>query len=300
VHRWRLGTTAAALVLVGGLLAACGKPPGVDGNLVNNWNVMPDAKIPVPAAAACYNVQTDDPSTVTKWPQAVDCTASHTVETAYVGTFTGADAEGASPPSAGSAGRRTAYETCAAEAKTYLGDDWRAGRIDLFVVLPIALHWQGGARYFRCDLVEYKDLNDYEIVARTASMKGGLTGERPVGLGCFTVTVTSDNRVDKMNPVACTSPHTAEFAGVYDLPDGPYPNDAAAAKARLDACGPVVAAYAGVPNDADLTYRIGWIAIRFSQVEWEMGNRGVRCYGNKSSNVTKSIKGVGPGGLPAD
>jgi hypothetical protein len=31
-----------------------------------------------------------------------------------------------------------------------------------------------------------------------------------------------------------------------------------------------------------------------------MGNRGVRCYGNKSSNVTKSIKGVGPGGLPAD
>jgi hypothetical protein len=301
VHRWRLGITAAALVLVGGLLVACGNPPGVDGSLTNNWKVMPDAVIPTPAAAACYDITTDDPSSVTKWPEPVDCTAKHTVETAYVGTFSGADGDASSPPSAGSKGRRTAYEKCAEEAKGYLGDDWRAGRLDLFVVLPIALHWQAGARWYRCDLMEYKDLDDYEVVPRTASLKGGLSGDRPVGLGCFTVTVDSSNRVDRMTPITCDRSHTAEFAGVFDLPDTPYPTDAAAlSKARLDGCGPVVAAYAGVPNDGDLSYRIGWIAIAFSQIEWELGNRGVRCYGNKAKAFTGSIKGVGPAGLPAD
>jgi len=302
VHRWRLGITTSALVLVGGLLAACGNPPGIDGNLTNNWKVMADAAIPTPSAGACYNITTDDPASVTKWPQPVDCTATHTVETAYVGTFSGSDA-GSSPPSAGSAERRTAYEKCATEVKSYLGDDWRGGRLDLFVVLPIALHWQGGARWYRCDLMEYKDLNDYDVTPRTASLKGGLAGDRPVGLKCFTVVVnaTNKNRVDRLDPVTCDRSHTAEYAGTFDLPDTPYPSDAAAlAKARLDGCGPVVAAYAGVPNDADLSFRIGWIAIAFGQTDWELGNRGVRCYGNKDKLFTGSIKGVGPSGLPAD
>jgi Septum formation len=301
VHRWRLGTTAAVVLLVGGLLAACGNPPGTDGNLANNWKVMPDAVIPTPASQVCYDITTEDPATVTKWPTPVDCGAAHTVETAYVGTFTGAEAERSSPPTSGSPGRRAAFEQCAAEAKGFLGDDWRTGRLDLFLVLPIALHWQGGARWFRCDLLEYKDLNDYEVVKRTGSLKGGLSGERAVGLGCFTVVVNSNNQVDQMNAVACSAPHTAEFAGVYDLPDTPYPTDrAAAARARLDGCGPVVAAYAGVPNDSNLTYRIGWIAFGFSEVDWGLGNRGVRCYGNKANNITGSIKGIGPSGLPAD
>jgi hypothetical protein len=303
VHRWRLGTTAAALVLVGGLLAACGNPPGVDGNLTNNWKAMSDAVIPTPSAGACYSITTDDPGSVTKWPQPVDCTASHTVETAYVGTFSGGDAEGSSPPSAGSAGRRTAYEKCATEAKSYLGDDWRAGRLDLFVVLPIALHWQGGARWYRCDLMEYKDLNDYDVVPRTASLKGGLSGDRPVGLKCFTVVVnaTNKNRVDRLDPVTCDRSHTAEYAGTFDLPDTPYPTDATAlAKARLDGCGQVVATYAAVPNDADLSYRIGWYANGFGEYSWNEGNRGVRCYGISSDTLNKSIKGIGPSGLPAD
>jgi hypothetical protein len=279
------------------LLSACGNPAGTDGSLVNNWKAMSDAVIPTPASGACYSIETDDPASVTKWPQPVECTAAHTVETVFVGQFTGEDANQASAPSNGSAGRRKAYEECAAQAKTYLGEDWRTGRLELAVVLPIALHWQGGARWFRCDTMEYKDLNDYQVVQRTASLKGGLTGDRAVGLSCMAVTITSDNKVGDMNPIACTSQHNAEFAGVYDLPDGPYPTDP---KVRLDGCAPVVAAFAGVPNDAELTYRIGWISSPFSEIEWGLGNRGVRCYASSSDPLTKSIKGIGPGGLPAD
>jgi Septum formation len=287
----------AVLGMAALLLSACGNPAGTDGNLTNNWKAMADAVIPTPKAGSCYNVETDDPASVTKWPVPVECTTTHTVETAYVGAFTGDDANQSSAPSNGSAGRRKAYEQCAAEAKTFLGDDWRAGRLELTVVLPIALHWQGGARWFRCDLMEYKDLNNYEVVKRTASLKGGLSGDRPVGLSCMAITITSDNKVGDMNPVACTTAHNGEFAGVYDLPDGPFPTDP---KVRLDGCAPVVAAFANVPNDADLSYRTGWISSPFSEVDWGLGNRGVRCYAHKSTNMTKSIKGVGPAGLPAD
>ena len=301
VRNRRLGMSAVAVLGAATLLlSACGNPSGTDGSLINNWKAMPDAAIPTPVAGACYSVTTDDPASVTKWPAPVECTAAHSVETVFVGRFTGDEANQASAPSSGSAGRRTAYETCATEAKTYLGDDWRNGRLDLSVVLPIALHWQGGARWFRCDVMEYKDLNDYDVVQRTASLKGGLSGERAVGLGCLTVTVTSDNRVDKMIPIACTSAHNGEFAGVYDLPDGPYPSGDAARKARLDGCAPVIAAYAKVPNDSELTFRIGWISSPFSEVEWGLGNHGVRCYAHKATNLTKSIKGVGAAGLPAD
>lgn len=283
------------------LLSACGNPAGTDGNLTNNWKAMPDAVIPTPVAGACYDVTTDNPTTVTKWPAPVECTATHTVETVYVGTFTGAEANESSAPSTGSAGRRSAYETCASEAKSFLGDDWRTGRLELSVVLPIALHWQGGARWFRCDLMEYKDLNDYAVVPRTASLKGGLTGERPVGLSCITVTTTSDNKIDKMTPIACNATHNGEFAGVFDLPDTPYPTDrAAASKARLDGCAPVVAAFANVPNDADLSFRVGWISSPFTEIEWGLGNRGVRCYAHSADPLTKSIKGIGAAGLPAD
>jgi hypothetical protein len=298
-RRVRLGSIAVAGVVTL-LLSACGNPAGTDGDLTNNWKAMPDAVIPTPEAGACYSITTDNPASVTKWPAPVECTAAHTVETVYVGQFTGDEAKESSAPSTGSPGRRRAYEACATEAKTFLGEDWRTGRLELSVVLPIALHWQGGARWFRCDMMEYKDLDDYEVVSRTASLKGGLSGDRPVGLGCIAVT-TTNNRIDKMTPVSCTSPHNGEFAGVYDLPDGPYPTDReAASKARLDGCAPVIAAFAGVPNDADLSFRTGWISSPFTEIEWGLGNRGVRCYAHKSSNLTKSIKGVGPSGLPAD
>ena len=59
------------------------------------------------------------------WPPAVQCTESHNVELIYVGQFTGAAGDATTPPASGSADRKAAYQACADQAKTYLGDDWR-------------------------------------------------------------------------------------------------------------------------------------------------------------------------------
>lgn len=291
----------AVLAVLALSAAACGKPAGVDGNLTNGWAALPEAKLPVPVTGACYNVDTDDPASVTRWPEPVDCTTTHTVETVYVGTFEGADAERGSSPGAGSTGRRTAYEKCTVEARTYLGDDWRTGRLGLSLVLPIAQHWQLGARWFRCTVLEYEDLEDYDVVPRTESLKGALGGESEVALSCMAITTTQDNRVDKILPVRCDSGHNGEFAGIFDLPDGPYPGVSdAARKARLDGCGAVVAKFTAVPNDGELLNRIGWVSSPFGEVDWALGNRGTRCYAYTDAPVTSSLKGAGPSKLPVD
>src|SRR5438105_10362075 len=92
---------AVAMLVIGG----CGSPTGTDGSLINQWQAMPEAKIPVPASGACYSVP-GDPTSLTKWPEPVDCGVSHTVETIYVGTFTGEDFDRTSPPPSGGPGRR--------------------------------------------------------------------------------------------------------------------------------------------------------------------------------------------------
>jgi hypothetical protein len=280
--------------------ASCAKPAGVDGNLTNGWPRMAEAKIEVPAAGACYTAPSGaDPSEVTKWPAAVACDTSHNVETVHVGTFTGADADRSTPPPGGGPGRRKAYEECGEKAKEYLGDDWRLGRLQLFLVTPVALHWEAGARWFRCDLVEYKDLDEYEIVTRTASMKGGLGQGAPLRLGCLTITQSADKRIDKMTPVECTTSHNGEFAGVFNAPDGTYPADQTARETQnLNGCRGIVAAFAGIPDDSNFRYRTGQIASGFTKSDWELGNRGVRCYIWPGKNVTSSLKGVGPNGLP--
>jgi hypothetical protein len=300
VRRKLLGAamlTAAMLVL-----GACGGQAGTDGSLINQWQALPEAKISTPATGACYSVS-GDPASLTKWPEPVNCGASHTVETISVGTFTGEDSDRTSPPPSGGPGRRRAYESCANQAKTYLGDDWRAGRLDLLLSTPISLHWDAGARWFRCDVVEYKDLDSYEIASRTSSVKGALTNDRPVALGCVSVATEgtgTDLVIKTMTPTACTTAHNGEFAGIYEEPDGAWPSDAQSAKnARFDGCRPVVATFAGIPNDADFKSRVGQIVTPFTKADWEMGNRGVRCWIFTSSKTyTNSLKGVGVAGLP--
>jgi hypothetical protein len=287
------------LAIAGVALSACTKPPGVDGNLTNGWPAMPEAKIAVPTAPACYSVTQSDPTEVTKWPAPVECTAAHTVETIYVGQFSGSDGDRTTPPAIGSPARRTAYEQCAGQAKTFLGDDWRTGRMDLFLVTPIALHWEAGARWFRCDVMEYKDLEDYEVVNRTSSMKDALGSTAALRVGCLNITTTAANDIDKMTNADCASAHNGEFAGIWDAPDGTYNPDANARKtANLNGCRGIVAAFAGVPNDANFQYRTGQVATPFSKPSWELGNRGVRCYIWTGKNVNKSLKGAGTAGLP--
>lgn len=289
---------AVVLVAVAFVLSGCGKPSGVDGDLVNGWALPAEPAIPVPSAEVCYNVETDDPTQVSTWPDSVDCTAQHTDETIYVGQFEGSAAERDSPPLAGGEERLAAYSQCSTVAAEYLGGDWRTGRLDLVLVVPIELHWDAGARWYRCDVVEYQDLTDFVIAARTSSVKDGLSTSSGLVLTCASVAATGDT-IDSILPAECSSSHNAEFTGIYDHPEGEYPSDSdVRSEANLAGCRSVIAAYTGIPDDADFQYRVGQVASPFWKASWELGNRGVRCYVWVSENITSSVKGVGTSGLP--
>jgi hypothetical protein len=61
----------------------------------------------------------------------------------------------------------------------------------------------------------------------------------------------------------------------------------------------VIASFAHIPNDDKFRYRVGQVTYGFGKADWDLGNRGVRCYvwmDNKA--FTKSLRGVGTGGLP--
>src|SRR5688500_8093536 len=93
----------AGVVLLGtvALLAGCGAPRGVDGNLTDDWSMLPAVSVVVPTAPACHTVTESDLSTVTRWPPAVSCSTPHNVELFHVGTFAGADADRTTPPANG-------------------------------------------------------------------------------------------------------------------------------------------------------------------------------------------------------
>jgi hypothetical protein len=287
---------AAAALLV---LAGCGgRPSGVDGNLTDNWPAMPQPKLPVPADHACYNFSSASANTA-KLPPPVDCGTEHDVETIHVGMFTGDVAAADAPPPEGGPAQQSAYADCGKAARDFLGDDWRTGRIGLDLVVPTSGQWDAEGRWYRCDLVEFEDLDSYNVAGRVGSLQGTLTGARPVGLGCFKVS-TKGQDVDTMAAVDCATAHNAEFAGIWDAPPGPYPADGAQEeKVQLDGCRGVIASFAHIPNDDKFRYRVGQVTYGFGKADWDLGNRGVRCYvwmDNKT--FTKSLRGVGTGGLP--
>jgi hypothetical protein len=288
-----LGAAAALMI------AGCGgRPPGVDGNLTNNWPAMPEAKLPVPADHACYALSDPAPG-VSKLPPTVDCGTQHNVETIHVGMLTGGDAKADAPPPDGSPVQQHAYTDCSNAAKDFVGDDWRNGRIGLDLVMPTSGQWDAEARWYRCDLVEFKDLDSYDVLNRSASLKGTLTGARPVGLGCFKATTKGED-IDTMAPVDCATGHNTEYAGIWEAPAGAYPADASQReKTQLDGCRGVIATFAGIPNDDKLRYRVGQITYGFGKADWDLGNRGVRCYiWMDTKTLTKSLKGAGVAGLP--
>ena len=285
------------------LLAGCAKrPPGVDGNLTNNWPAMPEAKVPIPADQVCYKLVAPNAIYVSGPEPTVDCTADHNVETVMVGTFTGEDASRDSPPPAGGPGQRRAHEACDKAVRDFLGGDWRGARISLLLTLPRVQSWDGGARWFRCDLVAYQT-SDHEdaVMVRHASLKGELTGARETALGCATIKQKSDGTLDDMTEIACNQSHNAEFAGVWDAPDVPYPSkDDKSWDAKLfNGCYSVIATYAGVPDDSNMEYRSGAYAFGYGKEEWSLGNRGYRCYiWTDTAQVKSSYKGVGTKGFP--
>lgn len=293
-----LAAVAVTVALAAALAGCAGRAPGVDGDLTNNWPPMPVPTLAVPADHACYDLP-GMANLPTKLPLPVSCDDNHNLETVHVGAFTGADTATETPPPDGGPAQQKAYADCTGAARAFLGDDWRTGRVELVMTVPTDVQWGADARWYRCDLVQLGDLETYQIDSRQGSLRGALTGGRPVALTCFSAR-TSGNSVESMVAADCTARHNVEFAGVWTAPPGAYPDsDADRDKADLAGCKAVIATFARVPDDDRLQYRVGQLSDGFGEDEWAVGNRGVRCYiWMDTKPLTHSVRGVGPSGLP--
>ena len=286
-----------AAVALGGMaalvLSGCATPGGVDGNLTDDWAAIGEPVSFTPAVGVCHPRPVDIGYLNSYQP--VDCGQEHDVETVYVGTFSGADAERTDPPPEGSPGARAARAECDRKVNEFVGGDWRGGRLSVGVVPPSSFAWSGGARWFRCDLVEIGGLDNPDVVSRQLSLKGAFT---TLAYGCFTPKLAQDD-IDEMQPVSCTAKHNSEFAGIWTAPDISYEafqkDDARTEKG----CMGVIAAYTKVPNNSDLKYRTGWIFYYPGEADWAAGNRGVQCFlWIDGRDLTRSLKGAGPSALP--
>jgi hypothetical protein len=282
---------------------SCQQPPGTDGSLPDDWAALPAAKVPVPEVGSCYRTSATYAWVLDRYAGSAvpSCDQPHHLETFHVGQFSGADALRPSPPPNGSPEARRAYEACATEAKTFLGDDWRNGRLDIAVLFPNSSQWKGEARYFRCDAMELASPAGL-LQERRGSLRDGLTGERPLALGCAAI-VRNASEIEDLAPTPCTTPHDVEYAGMFVAADVPYPDKADERQKLGNDCQPIFLGYVGVTagqwstSRRDLSY-LSWLAA--GEDGWQMGNRGVRCYVMvlDGTKVKASLKGIGTRPLP--
>lgn len=286
-----LAVLSTAAVLAGTAACAGPKPAGVDGDLIDGWAVPPSPQPFRPAAGMCHETLAETAAMDEHRP--VDCRELHVAETFHVGD--GPDAPVA--PAGGSAEMRTAYGQCSQRAETFLGGPWRGARLTVRVVWPSREAWSGGARWFRCDVAQ-ADLDGGSGTSRTGSLGGVLRGRSDLALGCFRAEVKAD-AVRTMTAVGCTEPHAAEYAGLWTAPDVSYADQVADRTRSATGCRRAIAAFARVPDDDDVQYRSGWISYNPTRIEWQQGERGVRCFlWFSGGGLNRSLKGAGTAGLP--
>jgi Septum formation len=293
----RLPVATAMLAAATLVFAGCSTPAGVDGKIGDDWATLAEPVSFTPDAGVCHPTGFSETAYRTAY-RPVDCGQTHQTETAYVGSFSGAAAERTSPPRAGSPELRAAFAECDRQARAYLGNDWRNGRLWLGVTLPSVPAWEGGARWYRCEVSELDDVENYgDTVSRTGSLKGALAKASALNLGCYNYVATADD--GRFTAVACTKSHNAEFVGVHVAPNVPYPAKDSDWDRFHAACRRLVAAYAKVPDDGNLKYRTGTVLVPNGDVEWKNGNRGIRCYAWLSDRkLTRTLRGIGTKGLP--
>ncbi|GAB1643474.1 septum formation family protein [Krasilnikovia sp. MM14-A1259] len=295
--RHRLSGLVAAGLVVMVLGAGCGLPEGVDGNITDDWTPIAAPTGFTPDAQTCHAAAYAPVGPRSAYEQ-VDCAQPHRTETVYVGRYPDG---GTAPPVPASAEASQAYRTCDLKSASFAGGPWRTARLWIGVTHPSAAAWTGGARWFRCELVEVSSVEDGgPAVPRTGSLKGALARPAsPLLLTCYAVKLTPAGAIDTMPAAACTGKHNAEFVGVWNAGTLPYPKtDEQWAKFHAG-CRSVIATYAGVPNDADQQYRTGVVSLPGGADVWALGDHAVRCYlWVDGATLTSSVKGKGNAGLP--
>jgi hypothetical protein len=281
--------------------SGCGDPGGVDGNLTNGWQPMAPATGFEPNAATCHGATFSTVGSYGSYEE-IDCGLPHRSETAYVGTYESPAADADEPPAEGSAGAKTAYQICDDRVTTYVGGPWHTARLWIGVTHPTAAAWSGGARWFRSEVLELSSVEDNGgVVRRRGSLQSLLAGASGSGLllGCYAVQLDESGAIDSMPAVGCTAKHDAEFVGIWDAGKQSYPTTDADWVTFHDGCRKLVATYVGVPDDADLQYRTGVVALPGGSDVWAAGDHDVRCYlWLDGAALTGSLKAQGPGSLP--
>jgi hypothetical protein len=297
--RTRLGCTAllSSLLLV---VAGCGDSGGADGDLTNQWAVIGAPTGFEPQAGTCHLAGFAEVGPRSKYEE-VDCNQDHRTETTYVGTYPSPTADADDPPVAGSNGAKAAYRTCDQKTSEYVGGQWRAARLWIGVTHPSDAAWSGGARWFRCEVVEISSIeDDGGLQERAGTLKGALAETAsPLLLTCYAIKLDRSGAIDTMPATSCTATHNAEFVGIWYAGNLAYPQKDSQWVPFHDGCRKLIAAYVKVPDDADLQYRTGVVSLPGGDDVWAQGDHGVRCYlWLDGSALTTSLKGAGVKGLP--
>ena len=290
MRRW-LAVAAAGCLL---LLAGCAKqlPPGTDGDLVDDWPMMPVPQQVLPHVGDCYERTGADLGAA----GLVDCTSHHYVETTYVGSFTGADSDQPDPPQPGSAAMSAAFATCSAPTRAYLGGEWHSALVNLMLTVPDATGWRGGARWYRCAVNVIAGPDFTTGGGSSQSLKGALVHAGFLAATCIDWD-DAGNYIQGIVVISCASPHRGEFVGYYTAPFGPFPPRATADRLGQEGCRIAVAHYLGFASaDQDFNDTVGWLFLGLlDQVQWNMGDRTARCYAaayTKDGKFTASVKGI--------
>ncbi|MFC7535448.1 septum formation family protein [Actinoplanes sp. GCM10030250] len=294
--RWGLAATSVVL-----LLGGCGSGSDVDGDLTDNWGAMAPATSFLPKAGTCHLANFAVAGPRSTYEEA-DCDVLHRTETVFVGEYPAPASDAPEPPGNASAGARAAYETCDGKTTDYVGGPWREARLWIGVTHPSPAAWTGGARWFRCEVVELDSIeDDGALTQREGSLRGALAGgTSELMLSCYAIVMDDSGAIDTMPPADCTEKHNAEFVGIWNAPaKASYPKGDTTWEEFHTGCRSLVAKFAGVPDDGDLRYRTGVVSLPGNTDVWAQGDHSVRCYlWLDGAALTTSLKGKGTKALP--
>ena len=280
------------VLIAGVILAALSGCARVD--LTSVWPAMAEPAGWEPKAGVC----TDEAFAQTLYRtlyKPLDCTTWHTYETVYVGQFTGDAATRSMPPNASESAFAVAWKECDAKTTEYLGGPWQDGRLWFGVSMPSPGNWDGGARWFRCELMASSDNYGETPKRLDVSLKGAFGKASDLRFGCF---IRSEGAgAGGWQAVDCGAGHNIEYVGSF-----PATNEYDKLKTHQSSivkCRSLIAAYAGLPDDGNMKYRVGTTVTWRNESYWKAGDNWLRCFiWTPTRMLTGSAKGGGNRALP--
>jgi Septum formation len=273
ITRGRRGLLTAAIMAILGVAGCTPAPGGPDGRLADDWAALPAAQSVRPNAGECHRDPAFEHTSGISY-DVITCSGQrHYVETVYVGRFTGEAANLSAPPylrrndtSANGKAYAEAFAECDREGTRYLGHSWYSLTVYLDVITPTRAAWEGGARWFRCDLYTL----DWATGKRRemwSSLKDKWNPQACVQIGKTTAPL-----------VDCADWHNAEFVGGYAFDDRPAPKTEADWRPLWTKCYPLIAKYLGI-SLTQVAERYGAYAYPvYNTAFWPSGARVVRCF----------------------